>query len=131
LTIDDPEVATALRFIRSHADSTLCVEDALEAVSVGRRSLELRFHRALNRGIWEEIRRVHLERAKALLATTTLSIAAVARSAGYSNYRHLGVEFRQGTGLTPTAYRHRFHNPVARVGVSAQTVGSEAHPALG
>ena len=76
-------------------------------VPLSRRALERRFRRALNRRIGEEIRRVHVERAKSLLAGTELSVAAVAKQAGFSGATHLCVVFRQETGLTPTEHRHR------------------------
>jgi LacI family transcriptional regulator len=84
------------------------VEDVLRAVPVSRRSLERRFRATLERGLGEEIRRVHLERAKDLLATTALSVAEVAERAGFSSVHYLSRVFRQETGQTPTAYRRPF-----------------------
>src|SRR5262249_14821288 len=78
LAIDDPEVVAVARYIRERSHLALRVADVLKVVPVGRRSLERRFRGALGRGIWEEIQRVHLERAKRLLAETNLPIKAVA-----------------------------------------------------
>jgi transcriptional regulator GlxA family with amidase domain len=58
--------------------------------------------------LWRlEIRRAHLKRAKHLLAQTELSMKAVAPQAGFSNFRHLAVVFRQELGMPPTAYRRQ------------------------
>jgi LacI family transcriptional regulator len=108
LAVEDPEVAAAVRFIRERSHAPTGVKDVLRAVSISRRSLERRFQAALDRTVWEEIRRSHLERAKALLAGTALPMAAVAEQSGFSDPRQLSVVFRQETGLTPTAYRGRF-----------------------
>jgi LacI family transcriptional regulator len=108
LAIGDPDVAAAVRFIREHAHLPLRVEDVVRAVPVSRRSLERRFRAVLHRGLWQEIRRVHLERAKDLLAASALPIHAVAERAGFSDAKQLSVVFRQETGLTPTAYRRQF-----------------------
>ena len=108
LAIDDAEVVAALRFIRQHAHESIQVKDVLDEVPVSRRTLERRVRAALGRGVWEEIRRAHLERGKSLLAETDMPMSEVARHAGFSDQRQLSVVFRQETGLTPTAYRRQF-----------------------
>ena len=107
LVIDDPHVTAAVRFIREHAHQRVQVTDVFYQVPVGRRWLERAFRKALGRGVWEEIRRVHIERAKRLLTETQLSIEAVAAQSGFSDFRHLAVVFRKELGLSPTAYRRR------------------------
>ncbi len=104
----DADVTAAVRFIRDHAHLPVRVEDVLRAVPVSRRSLERRFRDILERGLGEEIRRVHLERAKDLLAMTTLPMADVTEQAGSTSVHYLSRVFRQETGLTPTAYRRQF-----------------------
>jgi LacI family transcriptional regulator len=105
LAITDSDVAAAIRFIRDRAHSVVSVSQVVREVALGRRSLERRFHRILGRGISQEIRRVHLERAKALLATTHLSIAEVAEQSGFTENKHLSAVFRDALGITPSAYR--------------------------
>jgi LacI family transcriptional regulator len=107
LAIDDPDVVAVARFIREHSHLVLRTAEILKVVPVGRRSLERRFRKAFGRGIWEEIQRVHIERAKRLLAETNLPIKAVAAQSGFTNFRHLSVVFRGQLGLSPTAYRRR------------------------
>jgi LacI family transcriptional regulator len=108
LAIGDAELTEAVRFVHDHAHEPIRVGDVLGAVPVSRRSLERRFRAALGRGIGEEIRRVHVDRAKNLLARTELPMAQVAVQAGFTEPRHLSVVFRQETGMTPSAYRQRF-----------------------
>jgi LacI family transcriptional regulator len=104
LAIADTDVASAVRFIRAHAHEPIRVGDVLDEVPVSRRSLERPFRAVMGRGVWEEIRRAHLERAKALLADTEIPMSEVARGAGLTESQQLSVVFRQETGLTPTAY---------------------------
>jgi LacI family transcriptional regulator len=108
LAMADRDVAEAVSFIREHGDQPIQVRDVLRAVPVCRRTLERHFRQSLNRGLWEEIRRVHLERAKSLLADTEVRIGTVAERAGFSDPKQLSVVFRQETGLTPTEYRRKF-----------------------
>ncbi|MHB1556363.1 MAG: XylR family transcriptional regulator [Isosphaeraceae bacterium] len=107
LAIDDEDVAAAVRFIRTNAHMPIGVAAVLDAVAASRRSLERRFVKALGRGVAEEIRRVRLERARALLADTELPIAQIAGHSGFSEAKHLSTVFRRETGLTPTEYRHQ------------------------
>ncbi len=118
LALRDPDVAAAVRFIRDHGHKPLCVADVLREVPVGRRSLERRFRASLGRGLWEEIRRVRLERARTLLATTSLAIAEVAEQAGFFDIQQLSRVFRQELGLTPTAYRRQVRSPAGLEAVS-------------
>jgi LacI family transcriptional regulator len=85
----------------------ISVNEVLDAVTISRRSLERRFRIALERSVWDEIRRAHMERARALLAGSDLAMATVAQQAGFSDSRQLSVVFRQETGQTPTAYRRQ------------------------
>lgn len=105
LAIDDPEVVTAVRFIREHAHLPLRVADVLQQVPVGRRTLERRCRVALGRSLGHEIRRAHLERARRLLAETDLPMKVLAKQAGFSDFRLMALVFRQELGLPPTAYR--------------------------
>lgn len=107
MALDDAVVAAALRVIRGHAHAPLRVADVLREIPVSRRALERRFRQALHRGLSEEIRRVHVERAKELLAGTELSVSVVADRSGFSSSSHLCVVFRQETGQTPTEFRRQ------------------------
>jgi LacI family transcriptional regulator len=105
--LPDPDVAAAVRYIRDHAHEPIDVRDLLAAVPVARRSLERRFRRYLDRGIGEEIRRAHLDRARTLLADTDLPTSIVAHRSGFTNSRQLSIVFRQATGGTPTQFRQQ------------------------
>jgi LacI family transcriptional regulator len=109
--IEDADVAAAVQFIREHAAEPVTVEDVLERVPVGRRTLEQRFRKALGRSPSGEIRRVHLDRARQLLSETELSVPEVARRSGFGNPWRFGAMFRRHVGCTPTDYRrrHRLH----------------------
>lgn len=96
-----------MRFIGDHAHLPLRVGDVLRAVSASRRSLEQKFRTMLRHGIAEEVRRVHVERAKNLLLTTMLSMSEVAAHSGFTSAQALSRVFRRETGCTPTAFRNK------------------------
>lgn len=108
LAIDDPDVAAAVRFIRDHAADPIDVTDVMREVPVSRRMLERKFQKVLGRGPRQEIRRVHVERAKELLARTDLPTPDVAERSGFPHAPKLSNVFRQMTGMTPTDYRRQF-----------------------
>lgn len=108
ICLPDPPVAAAVCFIREHSHMHLCVEDVLRDVPVSRRSLERRFRKFLGHGLGEEIRRVHVQRAKELLANTGLPMAEVACQSGFSDGQQFSRVFHEETDLTPSAYRRQF-----------------------
>jgi len=102
---NDAELAAALRFIRTHADQPIQVEDVLNAVLISRRSLETKFRQLLNRTPLAEIHRVHVEQAKRLLTETQLPIPRVAESSGFSSTTQMNTVFRRYVGTSPSEYR--------------------------
>jgi LacI family transcriptional regulator len=105
LAIDNPALAQAIAFIRTHAANSIRVTDVLRRVPFSRRQLEQEFQRILDRSPAQEIRRVHLERARRLLAETDLSIPAVAAGSGFNSPEHFARTFKAQLGHTPLKYR--------------------------
>ena len=103
--ITDTQVAQACRFIKAQAHRRLSVSDIAKEVGVGRRTLERRFRQVLGRGLAEEIRRCHIERAKELLGDAHLSLTVVATRAGFGSAKQFATAFRSITGVTPRAFR--------------------------
>jgi LacI family transcriptional regulator len=101
----DPLVEQALALIRSLAGEPVRVAGLLKRIPASRRSLEIRFRRALGRSVHDEIVRVRIERARELLRTTTLTVAAVAAASGFGNPQRFHEAFRKAAGMTPGAYR--------------------------
>jgi LacI family transcriptional regulator len=109
MAVEDETVQSALQYIRDHARAPIRVEDLADALAVGRRSLERRFRRLLNRSVLAEINRTRSEIAADLLGDTHLPIASVARQAGFTSIRQLDVVFARLRGMTPTAFRRQAH----------------------
>lgn len=105
LAMDDEAVVQALRFIRESAARPITVNDVLDAVPLGRRSLERRFRRAVGRSLLDEIRQAHVARAQRLLRDTTLDMPVVARESGFASAVRFSTVFHQLVGLSPTAFR--------------------------
>jgi LacI family transcriptional regulator len=108
LTIKDPDVQNAVRFIREHAIHPLAVDDVLGEVHLSRRSIERKFRSLLGRTLLEEIRRVRLDHVKRLLNETDRTVADIAEQTGFSSPERLTIVFRDAMGVVPTMYREQF-----------------------
>jgi LacI family transcriptional regulator len=109
LSIDDPTVVQALRFIQTHACRGIVVDDVLKTVPVSKRCLEKAFAKYLGRLPGEEIRRLRLERGKELLVDSELSIDQIAMACGYSGPTQFGAAFNKRFGDTPLNYRKKYN----------------------
>lgn len=103
--IDDQDIVAALRFIREHACDGITVADVLRIVPLSRRMLEHRFQKLVRRTPHAEIIRIRMERTCRLLRETELSLAEIAKRAGFADANYLSVAFKKHTGVSPRAYR--------------------------
>jgi LacI family transcriptional regulator len=105
LATADPDVSSAVRFIRDHACDGIKVEDVLRVVPVSRRILESRFKKMLGHTPHEEILRVQLHRVRELLEETDLPLATIANRAGFKYVEYLSVVFKRQFTMPPSQYR--------------------------
>ena len=105
LAIDDLELAAAVQFIRDHACEGIGVEDVVRNVGVSYSTLKRRFREILQRSVHDEIIRIRLDRVKELLTGTGLSLAAIARKAGFEHQEYLGAVFKARVGATLAEFR--------------------------
>jgi len=63
------------------------------------------FKKTAGMGFSAYLRMVRIEQAKALLATTQLSISEVSRESGFNNVQYFFDVFKRSTGRTPQTYR--------------------------
>ena len=108
LHVADPDLAAAIRYIRENAGAPINVADVIVKVSVSRRSLERRFIGEFGRTPHAEILRARFERARTLLAESSLKITDVARSSGFGRHVKFAKVFKQHVGVAPSEYRERY-----------------------
>ncbi len=105
LAIGDPDLKNVVRLIWEHAADGVQVSDLVRAAAMSRRKMEQRFREVLGRTPAEEIRRVKLEQARQMMVTTSMSVAAIALSCGFSSGPYLAHAFRKQYGITPSELR--------------------------
>jgi LacI family transcriptional regulator len=103
--IEDRLIAEVIHYIREHACSGLNMKQLPAKFGLSRTVFYRRFQEALQRSPHEEILRVQLERAKALLSQTKLPLDQVAEMAGFQSSAYLSVVFKRKTGQTAGEYR--------------------------
>ncbi len=103
----DPLVARALALMSARLAEPPTVAALARACGASRRTLEMRFRRALGIGPAGALRRRRIAHAALLLRETDLSLAAIAEAAGFGSASHLSALFRKVRGITPGAWRRQ------------------------
>jgi LacI family transcriptional regulator len=104
---DDPDIAAAMRFIYEKACDGISVDDVCDHVVISRRRFEMRFKAAVGKSPGDEIRSIRIERAKALLVETDMTVVEIAVRCGYSHISGFATAFRRLVGVLPSEYRRR------------------------
>jgi LacI family transcriptional regulator len=108
LAINDDEVVSAIRFIKNNAKEKFSVNEVVNSTSVGRRRLETRFQKILNRSIQQEIRRVRVELIEQMLFSTDLSISEITSQFNFADVEHISRYFKKEKAMSLREYRKLF-----------------------
>lgn len=109
----DEEVHRVQDYIERHYGGKITVDELAAIVTVGRRNLERRFKKATANTVIEYIQRVRIEAAKKRLETGRKTINELMYEVGYSDTKAFRSTFRRITGLSPQAYRNKYHKESA------------------
>jgi LacI family transcriptional regulator len=104
-SVEDEQVAAAMRFIAANAHKQIGPNEVAKAVKVEMRTLQNRFGKFLNRPIATEIRRVRMERAKRELSQSNKQLAEIARLVGFGGIMRMYEVFRRELGISPGQFR--------------------------
>jgi LacI family transcriptional regulator len=105
LAIEDPQIASAVKFIRQNACRGITVRDVLRQVPLSRNVLERRFRKYVKRSPQSEIRSVQIKRIKQLLMETDLPLDRIALLTGFEHPEYMSVVFKRETGTPPGSFR--------------------------
>ena len=100
----------ALDLVRRKACEGIRIPEVAAQMHMSKRTFQSQFAEEVGHSVGEELRRVRLERAKELLATTDLSVTRIAGLAGYTDLTYFTKFFREQTGQTPTDFRRQRSN---------------------
>jgi anti-anti-sigma factor len=88
-----------------HADPTLCLDDVARAIATSSRQLQRVFSELAGSAFREELAAVRMQHGAALLLTTDLPVADIARRVGYRQAAQFAKAFRRHHGVSPSGLR--------------------------
>ncbi len=94
-----------LAYVEAHCQEALYLSDLAERFHYNPTYVSDLFRRRLGWGFAEQLARLRMNRARALLRETALPVTEIAARCGYADACHFARQFRKWTGLTPTAWR--------------------------
>lgn len=101
----DPVVAPALALLHRRPQHKWTVPELAQAAAVSRSLLDTRFRSVLGRSPIRYLTQWRMHVAQNLLATTDLSVLAIARRVGYDAEEAFSRAFKRDIGSSPTAWR--------------------------
>ena len=84
----------------------LSIKDAAQRANVSPATLAKKFRENYRTTLGGYLLHRRIEKAKALLTSTTMTIFEVGSSVGIGDAQYFNKQFRKVTGVSPTAYRH-------------------------
>ena len=107
--VEDSPLYRGLAAIRDemqqHPEADWSIAVLCDRTHVSRSYLQKMYKRYFDRSIFEDLIAFRLQRAKALLADTDLTLSEIAERCGYASYAHLAKQFKANEGVTLSAYR--------------------------
>jgi LacI family transcriptional regulator len=102
-----PHVMRARHFIRQYACQGIKTDQVADYVGISRSSLECHFRRELGVSVHDEILRLRLEAAIAILERGGCNLADVALKCGFTSTQYMHSVFKRELGMSPRAWQER------------------------
>lgn len=95
----------AIDYIQAYLAQDLSLEAIANTVEMSRYYFARLFKQSMGISPYQYVLQQRVERAKALLRSSSLSIAEIAHQVGFADQSQLTIQFRKFTGTTPLDYR--------------------------
>lgn len=105
--VRDPVLAPAMKAIHGHPGRRWTVEDLARETAVSRSSLDARFREVLGLSPIRYVNEWRMRVAQDLLATTEMTVAAIARRIEYESEEAFSRAFKQANAQSPSVWRTR------------------------
>jgi AraC-like DNA-binding protein len=103
--MQDPQIEAAAALVKEQPGRPWTVQSLAREVGMSRTLFATRFRSAVGESPMRHLTKVRLGQAAGYLATTNLSLDAIARRTGYGNNAALSKAFKREFGVAPGAYR--------------------------
>lgn len=108
----DEDIQKAQKFIETHFQERMTIDELSSKFALSRRSFERRFKKATNNTVNEYIQRVKIEAAKKSFEISRKNITEVMLDVGYSDTKAFRGVFKKLTGMTPFDYRSKYNKEI-------------------
>jgi LacI family transcriptional regulator len=106
VSVEDPYVAEAIRFMRDNVQQHFGVDELLNQVPLSRRSLEYRFRASMGRSPYDYLNQIRVDQAKRLLSDPhRSSLTKIAVACGFGDLRRFRIVFQRLVFANPAEYR--------------------------
>ena len=112
-------ITAAIAFMRDELDKPIRVADMANHVSMSVSAFAHLFRATTGSAPYQYLKRLRLDRARALLVEENQAVSEASRAVGYSTVSHFITEFKRVYGETPRSYASRMrrlgtlHSPLA------------------
>ncbi len=103
--LPERQLLQVLDYIHESLDQDIKLADLAGLIEMSQFHFSHLFKQAIGTSPHQYLLQQRVERAKQLLKQTDQSIIDIAFLCGFNSHSHLSKQFRQFTGMTPTAYR--------------------------
>jgi transcriptional regulator GlxA family with amidase domain len=107
--VEGQRLADLLSWLANHHDQPMTVEDMASQTGMSPRTFARIFVAETGNTPALYLERLRLEHAVRLLETTSTSLDMTAQACGFTGHEQLRRTFQRHKGITPQAYRQRFH----------------------
>jgi AraC-like DNA-binding protein len=109
----DPPIDHAIGLIRDHVDRPWTVQALARESGLSRTAFSARFRAATGEPPIQHLAKVRLSQAAAYLASTDLTLDAIAARIGYASDASLSKAFKRHFGVSPGSYRSANRRPTS------------------
>jgi AraC family transcriptional regulator len=103
--LSERQLLQVLEYINEHLNQDIKLTDLAQLLGMSQFHFSHLFKQSIGTAPYQYLLQQRVERAKQLLKQTDQSIMDIAFMCGFNSHSHLSKQFRQLTGMTPTAYR--------------------------
>lgn len=103
--LPERQLLHVLEYLDNHLDQEIKLADLAALVGMSQFHFSHLFKQSIGLPPYQYLLQQRVERAKQLLKQTDRTIVEIAFLCGFNSHSHLSKQFRQLTGITPTAYR--------------------------
>lgn len=103
------ELLPVIRHIEAHFADNISMAAMAALARLSATHFNRRFQQLLRMTPTNYLRTVRVQAARRLLSATARTLADIAHETGFTDQSHFTRCFRESTGMTPRAYRRRFH----------------------